>query len=539
MPSDTTSGYPFPDDQDLDRTVAYRTPRAFRPAGPSAGVPQDAGHTRRLPQWDEPEEIGYGTVPGPAAPPPAAPRRRGRGWIVAIVAAVVVGLLSGGGVWAMSRLSGGGSQPQDVLPGGAIAYVRLDLDPSAGQKVALFQIARKFSATRDSFTGDDPRKAVFEALRQGEQDLASIDYARDVEPWLGDRIGLAVLPQSGKGGDPDVALAVQVKDEAAARSGLAKLGAGHAGLAFRDGYALLAPTQRQADAYAAAAPLSHDPGFDGDMKALGEQGVLSFWADLEKVASAAGQESAAALQPLRGARLAGALRFDGSYAELAGVARGGTLTTGSPRPVRIGELPASTVGAAAFSGLGDILGRQWPAIEETARSGAEGESFTRFVEQAKQQYGLALPDDLVTLLGTSLTVAVDEQGLDGDQPNVGAVLATDPDKAGQVLDKLEKFLADSGEPVQLARSSGDGTLVVASSQEYAGRLAQKGALGDDETFRLAVPDAADATYAVYADLDKAEKLYLNGLPEGERADVQALRAVGLSGRQTPTETTLG
>ncbi|MBP2705248.1 DUF3352 domain-containing protein [Microbispora sp. RL4-1S] len=533
FPGNSAPDDPFSGNQDFDRTIAYRGPRAQ----PAPGA--DALRTQRMPEWDQPEVIGYGTVPGEPAPPP---RRGSRGWIIAIVAAILVAVVGGGGVYAVSLLSGGGSQPQDVLPGNAIAYVRLDLDPSAGQKIALFQIARKFSVTKRSFTGDDPRQALFNLLRQNDGELSKVDYAKDVEPWLGDRIGVAVLAPAAKGEEPGVAVAVQVKDENAAREGLAKLagGAKDIGVAFRDGYAIVAQAQNLADTYAKATPLTDTPAFADDVAALGEQGVLSFWTDLEKVGAAAGSTAdadAAVLDAVRGVHVAGALRFDGSYAELAGLARGGSAASrAQPEPVKIGELPASTVGAVAVSGLGDVVSQQWPQIEKAA-SGVSGEGFTRFVQEARQRYGLSLPDDLVTFLGKGVSVALDEQGLSGEQPNVGAVLDTDPAKAGAVLDKVEKFLADSGTPMKFARANGDDRLVVASTQEYADTLTKAGTLGDGDTFRLAVPDAGDATYAAYADLDKVEKFYLSDVPESERADVQTLRAVGLSGRQSPDETT--
>jgi Protein of unknown function (DUF3352) len=460
---------------------------------------------------------------------------------MAIVAALLVGVVGGGGVWAASRLSGGGSQPQDVLPADAIAYARLDLDPAAGQKLALFQIAQKFSATTPSFTGDDPKKAFFEALKPGLSPLSKVDYATDVAPWLGDRVGVAVLPPSGGFREPVFAVAVQVTDEAAAREGLTKLGAGKqkSGLAFRDGYAILGQTQRLADEYATAAPLASNPRFGTDLEALGEPGVASFWADLDKVASiaeATQNADSVMLEPLRGARFAGALRFDGAYAELAGMVRGGSAPAGTaPQPVKIGELPASTVAAASVSGLGDLVRRQWPRVDHAARSSASGDTFAQAVEAARQRYGLTLPDDLVTLLGSGLTVAVDERGLNAGRPGIGAVMTTDPAKARIVLARLERFLADAGTPFRPATSTGDGTFAVASTQAYADGLtagATGAKLGDTETFKLAVPDAANANYVVYADLDKAERLYLNQLQGEERADVEALRAVGLSVKRT-------
>ncbi|MFG1864676.1 DUF3352 domain-containing protein [Microbispora bryophytorum] len=524
MSPDTSPNAPSPwrpgDEPDLDRTIAYRVPRTAA----------NEAHTVRLPSWTEPEEIGSATVSGPAAPP-AGRGRRGRGWILALVAAVLVGVVGGGGVWAASKLSGGGAQPQDVLPANAIAYVRLDLDPSAGQKLALFGIARKFSATRDAFGGDDPREALVSALQKGEPGLSKADYARDVEPWLGDRVGLAVLPADG-GGDPVGALAVQVKDEAAARTGIAKMGldGGKGGLAFREGYAIIAMSQKLADEYVKAAPLSGEPHFAADLDALGEPGVLSFWMDAEKVAAAGWSELAATpvLRQIRGMRFAGALRFSGDYAELAGITRGGTAAPGRPEPVKIGELPASTVAAASISGLGDLLREQWPSVEQSA-SGSGGEMVQQALAEARTQYGLSLPDDLATLLGRSLTLALDEQDLDGAQPRVGAVLTTDTAKARDVVDRLKGHLNGMERSAGIATAEGDGRFVIASTQEYADALNGGGTLGESETFRLAVPDAANATYAVYADLDRLEKLYLDGLNDQGRADAEKLRAVGLSG----------
>lgn len=524
MSPDTSPNPPGPwrpgDEPDLDRTVAYRIPRAAA----------SEAHTVRLPSWTEPEEIGFATVAGPPAPPPGR-GGRGRGWIIALVAAVLVGVVAGGGVWAASKLSGGGAQPQDVLPANAMAYVRLDLDPSAGQKLALFGIARKFSATRDAFGGDDPRKALVTALQKDDPELSEIDYARDVEPWLGDRVGLAVLPGDG-GGDPAGALAVQVKDEAAARTGIAKmgLGDGKGGLAFRDGYAVIATSQKLADEYVKAAPLSGEPHFAADLGALGEQGVLSFWMDVEKVVGAGWSEVAATpvLEQIKGMRFAGALRFSGDYAELAGITRGGTAVQGRPEPVSIGELPASTVAAASVSGLGDLLREQWPSIEQAA-SDSGGAMARRALDEARAQYGLSLPDDLATLLGRTFTLALDEQDLDGAMPRVGAVVTTDTAKAREVVDRLRGHLNGMERSADIATAEGDGRFVIASTQEYADALNGGGTLGEGETFRLAVPDAANATYAVYADLDRLEKLYLRGLHDQERADAEKLRAVGLSG----------
>ncbi|GAA4194026.1 hypothetical protein GCM10022252_37920 [Streptosporangium oxazolinicum] len=476
-----------------------------------------------------------------AGPPPGPPARKGgKGWLLAVIAALVVALVGGGGFFAVNLLSGGGAQPHDVLPGNAIGYVRLDLDPAANQKVALFTIARKFTVTKDSFTGEDPRQAIFDQLKKGTGGFDKVDYAADIEPWLGVRVGVAALPPAKAGAEPGVVVAVQVTDQDKAKAGIAKLmGEEKYGIAFREDYALLTPTQADADRAVTAEPLSGNANFSDDLGALGETGVLSFWADAGKLAGMAPQLAAqdpTALAQIKNVRVAGALRFDGEYVELAGISRGAEgLDMGTPEASRIGTLPASTAGAISISGLGEVIGKQWAQVMKSADQAAGG-GVQQFADQAKQRYGLALPDDLVTLLGENITLALDSNGLSGNQPRFGAKIVTDPAKAQEVVGKIEKFLVDSGTAVpQLAKVPGDGVFVLASAQDYATELNKDGALGDSETFQLAVPNAGEATFAVYADLDKVENLYLNGLQGEEKANLQVLRAVGISGTQSGSE----
>ncbi|GIH90122.1 DUF3352 domain-containing protein [Planobispora siamensis] len=481
-------------------------------------------------QQQNPEFLG--------AAQPSAPRKRGKkGWLVAVVAALVVALIGGGGAYAFNLLSGGGTQPDQVLPGNAFGYVRVDLDPAANQKLALFEIARKFTVTKDSFSGDDPRKSLFDMIKKDSQDLSKVDYAADIEPWLGSRVGAAFLPPAKQGEDPRAVVAVQVTDQDKAKAGIAKLmGDEKYGIAFREDYALITPTQAEADQAVSAAPLSENANFTSDQSDLGETGVLSFWMDAGKVAELAPElatQDPATLAKIKNLRVAGALRFDGSYAEVAGIARGGqALDMGEPEPSQIGRLPATTAAAVSISGLGDALGKQWAEVMKTLNQSGNGQSFQQFVDQAQQRYGLALPADLVTLLGKNLTVALDANGLDGNAPKFGARIATDPAKAQEVVGKIEKFLADSGTAVpQIAKVPGDGVLVLASSQEYAAELAKEGTLADSETFKLAIPNAGEATFAAFVDLDKIEKFYLENLQGDEKANAQVLRAVGISGSQ--------
>ncbi|MEV4474998.1 DUF3352 domain-containing protein [Nonomuraea sp. NPDC049504] len=498
----------------------------YEQQGPQQGGWQQQG-------WQQQGPEGFG---------PAEPAKKGRkSWIIAAAAALAVVLLGGGAVWAVGALGGGGTQPSDVLPADAIAYARLDLDPAANQKVALFQLAGKFTATKDSFTGDDPRKALFDLLN--EDGDSKIDFAKDVDPWLGSRVGFAAMP-SGKT-QPDFAVAIQITDEEAAKAGIAKIMENDKyGIAFRDDYALVTPTQDLATKYAQAeGSLSDNAGFSEDMGALGEQGVLSFWASMGGLIELAKKEvpanQAAVLDQVKDARFAGALRFDSAYVELAGVVRGakGMAPEGDLPKANIGTLPATTAGAVSISGLDQVLTKQWAEIEKQA-SATGGAQVAQMLQQVKTQFGLSLPGDLATVVGKNFTVAVDSEGLDTNQIKGGVRVATDAAKAQAIVDKVLNAMSQNGQPApQVAKVAGDGVFTLATSQDYAKKLAEEGTLGESETFQTAIPNAGDANYAIFVDLDKVEKLYLASMQGDDKANAEVLRAVGLSGSQTDTEAT--
>ncbi|MBB5777927.1 hypothetical protein HD596_004683 [Nonomuraea jabiensis] len=478
---------------------------------------------------------------GPEGFGPAQPAKKGRKtWIVAAAAALAVILLGGGAVWAMNAIGGGGTQPNEVLPANSIAYARLDLDPAANQKLALFQIARKFTVTKDSFTGEDPRKALFDTINDSD---SKVDFAKDVDPWLGSRVGFAAVP-SGKE-EPDFAVAVQIKDEAQAKAGIAKLMKGEKyGIAFREDYALLSSTQALADKFAKSeGSLADNAEFNDDMSAVGEQGVLSFWADMGGLMEVAKKEvpaeQAALVDQVKDARFAGALRFDSAYVELAGLVRGakGMTPEGDLPKANLGTLPATTAAAVSISGLDQMVTKQWDQIQKQAAASG-GAEVKQMLEQAQSQLGLQLPGDLATIFGKNFTLAVDSQGLGGDQIKGGVRITTDPAKAQAIVDKVQQALTSQGQGApQIAKVAGDGVFTVATTDEYAKQLAGEGTLGDSETFQTAIPNADDANYAVFVDLDKVESLYLKSMEGDDKANLQVLRAVGMSGTQTDTEAT--
>lgn len=639
------------------------TPPTFPPADPSGAWQHPAG----------------GATPAPAAVTTVKPSRLRTG-IVLGGAATAALVLVGGGVFAYSALDGGGAQPEAALPDTAFAYVRVDLDPSATQKVNLLRLANRFpdlATDLDVDLGDDAdlRKLVVDAI--AKSGTCEIDYATDVAPWIGRRAAIAVLPPvegaatGDAGSAPEPVVALQVTDEGAARAAIESgLGCGDgaepAQVAFADGYALITSEQVEAsDVVAAAkkAPLADAPQFAADMKALGDPGLISYWADVEGAITALeGQEGAeeldaAATQGLRS--VAGAARAGADHLEIAFAVgadekvlapmegSGTSLLTGLPEstlfassatvdPATVDQLweqlstLADAYGSSGPGGLGsgdDLLGDDWtlsshevraagtlatateaecaallalpenaldasdwgltpeelvevtrsydesfmagctgdyPALDQSldtyegteeadlfgddsSTGGAtddllpSGLGFQETVDELEKTYDVRLPEDLKTLLGEQVVVALDSAGLD-DVSSVTGLADVDlgartiGDKAAleDLLGRIDTILVDAGAERLTSATTKDG-LVVASNEAYAARLAQDGGLGTVAAFRTVVPDAKGAANAAYLDVDAIESIARANLdPTGGDdswiAYVEPLRAVGISSR---------
>ena len=240
----------------------------------------------------EPEYLG-------ASPEPESTGNRPtRKWGVLAGGAAGVVLAAGVGTWGVAALMSGGSSPATAVPAIAVGYVSIDLDPSATQKIEALRMLKKFPAIDkelDLGIRDDLRRWVFEQM-QDEDLCPGLDYTKDVEPWLGDRLAVAAVP------DDDAPLApllvVQVSDSDAAARGVTALqecgdvkdgrnggdASRPAGVAFVGDYMLVTQEQDDADALAKAAeaaPLQDDPVFADWMDRVGDPGVVTAYASKE------------------------------------------------------------------------------------------------------------------------------------------------------------------------------------------------------------------------------------------------------------------
>ena len=480
-----------------------------------------------------------------------------------IALAVVAALVIGGGAWAATRmLGGGGDQPASALPEETAAYVRLDINPQVGQKIAAVRFFEGLDdEVLDALNDEDVRARAFEWMAEEEEAFAAINYEEDIKPWLGDRLALGVVPNGSD--EPYFGIALQVKDEEAADAGLTKLqeaaSASEDGLDwyFHGDYAVLTTTDAVGSMQekTEAGTLADNDTFREDMDALGDEGVLSAWVDAEPLAtladspiaeqsldSAAGLDPSGALGSMSGTsqlaeqmatgRFAASLRFSENSIELSGVTRGmdGLGVDGGDSGQLILDLPEDTVGAISLEHGDQFVAQGYEMLKEQfPEDAAEAEA------QAAEA-GFTLPDDIQTLVGSSLVLSVGPGILDvvNNPENFEAWeiayrAETDTAAADDLLSRALSLAGDPQFDQMLLRDDSDGVLTLGVSQSYVDTVASEGGLGDNATFQAAVPNAGDADSVLYVNVNSFEHLYLEGMEEDEGRDaLELLAAVGYS-----------
>lgn len=498
-------------------------PTAYRYPQPEAALDQPSASPSGVALSDLPDRLGG----------------RRKGLLIGGLAAALV--LAGVGAFAAQQLNGGGARPAEVMPSDTFAYVQVDIDPSAGQKVAAVRFLNKFPQVKDLESGDARKKLWDLAVTQsGDECLAKVSYDKDIQPWLGERAGFGLRP-GGTKDKPNVALALQVTDEATATRSLSALlacdkGATKPEVRAKGGYVLLTEQGSGDDTLAALGrgSLAQNPTFDSDMTTLGEQGVASAWVDFpaaaKEVTALTGAPAASAVSPAK-AHGSGALalRFDPSYVELAGFTHGltaGTFSIPAGNGTELSTLPADTMAAFHLSGMGELLGAMWPELKKSIDGSTADQGVDDPVGQLEAQSGLSFPADLKTLLGTSITLALPDQKLGADAPTFGGKIVTgDATRADEILGTLEDLAGASG---FLTRSVEGGKVYFASTPDYAEQLTKAGTLADNGAFKAALGDVSHSSEAIFVDLDKIEPAYLKDVPADSRAAVEAIRAVGLN-----------
>jgi len=397
-----------------------------------------------------------------------------------------------------------------LVPGDALAYVHLDVDPESDQFAAATEIGRRLPLLS--------RLAV-----SGLANVAgtSVDYAKQVEPWSGGEVALVALPAGTTG---QRVLMVEADDEGAADEFAAELlgpkqstesaggtdvsiGPRDTAWAIEDGFLLLG----------SRLGLTRMLGDDGPSLADAAPPVLDELPDERLAYGYVSPDGARALFGPGGAgpidTFIDAAATTGAAASLSADDVGLSLAIRSDldpdrsdaSPGFFAALPAFTpslderIGPAtlAYLGLGDP-GEGLGSLLAQARTSSPGlvAAFRRESRRLGEQAGIDIDRDLLPLLGSEAALSLQPVAVNGDTPVPGvtpdagtpyvSLLAAgaDPTEARRSLERLERPVAKALGEKQDGKAATFTTIQVAGLQAHS----------------LAVSDAVDLTWATWDDL---------------------------------------
>ncbi len=453
--------------------------------------------------------------------PPVVTQRKKRSRLLVVLIGALSIMLVGAGVAVAGGYLGwydGGKRPSDVLPGSAIGYGQLDLDPSLLQKTAAWQFLRDLPEVQTAVAAGlpDPKAMLWKLLAKDDDDLGKLNYETDVKPWLGNRYGSAILDHDNK--QVWVAAVQLIDDELGARTlrGWVKEAGSSYDVTLKDGYALITESEQTPFILAEITKgiLADNPTFAADFGALGEPGISAGWTDLTGWEKLSGQTVGSAIGMSHG-RVALATRFTADTLEIAGISRGFTGDA-AIRDGDLGLLPADTGAAFSLTGAGKALAEAWPQLPQEAKDSASS-------------LKVKLPDDLVALFGNSLMLAASsdtvEHLFNSSAVEVGLRVNSEAaTRAEQVLHTLW----DAAAPEAVSTTVNGSVLVAGTTPGYRDRISGGGErLSSDEWFAKAVPDHAKATFSAWVDLQAVMRNPDVGSSTGEYATfLSSLRGWG-------------
>ena len=399
--------------------------------------------------------------------------------LVLCLAALLVGCGGSGGA--------GSSDPVEVVPSGALFYGEVTVRPEGDVKEdALAAVGKVLDA---SDPGAELRRLVDELIAESDERGAKVSYTKDIEPWLGDRIGLWLAPEITRDDDA-VGLAVALSDPEKARAFLQReKEASDKPGSYRDADYLLDDDntafgvvgdrllignlpqfKRMVDtAEGEGETLAESEGFEQAMDPLSDDRLGHVYLDLRGIFDAAGEAASEQDRAILGQFLPKGevppvgvgLLADGDRIALETAVSGGE---GSASPFGIGGLIQDTASPL----LAELPGDAWAAVALPDFGNTARETFTALAGalgaaavagQVREQTGLDLEQDVFSWMG-DVALYVRGQSL---QDLSGAVVieSTDDQKAQKAFAAVAALLARPGAPEPAAVPGAESAFVFA------------------------------------------------------------------------------
>jgi len=142
-------------------------------------------------------------------------RRRPHGSRPVVLLALLAALVASGCGGSGTTSTGAGPDPATVAPAGAALYGQATVRPSGDMKAGVLAAARKVLLVQD------PGAALSRLLDSGPS--GGVRFSRDVEPWLGQRVGAFLLMPPAGSRRPDFGVALAIADRGAFDTAHARL----------------------------------------------------------------------------------------------------------------------------------------------------------------------------------------------------------------------------------------------------------------------------------------------------------------------------
>lgn len=380
--------------------------------------------------------------------------------LLALAGAATVGI-------SLFLAGAGADQAARLAPADTALYVNILLQPASGQRAQLAELTSRLPGFADASSLD----AKIGQVAQNLLSQAGVDYSDQIEPWLGDQVGLALGAEGLMAGEPSGVVLVAVRDEEAAATALADLVpdaesrtyegvelhvAPDASWALVGGLLAAGATADEVEAVVdvargASPALADDPEFRAAIDRLAADRVGTFYADLVALSGGAVTEAGfsvaagALVIDGRGLRFEGSATFDAEAADEE--ARAAFALAGEPSSL-VDWMPADTQAELVFFGLRQVL----EGAEAAAADAPEGEALTEALATVRTLaafgLGIDLDADVLPLFDREVAVAV--SGLDTDSPHGQLLLRpSDPDAAEDMLARITEGLEGAGASVEV------------------------------------------------------------------------------------------
>ena len=359
--------------------------------------------------------------------------------------------------------SSGGDDPASAAPRDAAMYFEATVRPEGSLRDDALAAVGKVMRT------DDPEGKIKELVGKAfaESQDPHIDYARDIEPWLGEKVAawFAVPTDQGAEEANGVVIASATDEDKASEAvdrvisssdekftekeyeGVSYKAASEGAVAVTDGFVLFGtePALKQTIKAIDGDSLAETDRYADAVDELEDEGLAHFFVDAKAFVDAAlktDPQAAAQLQQFRSlfpidklGPVTGAFSANGDRLAVDAV----TTAEGADVFKRFGAL----TGTGSTPLLGELPGDAWaafgsPKLGETARAlyqqaaGAFGGA--AIAEQLRSQLGLDLEQDVFSWIGD---VAVFARGSTVDTVDGGLVIeVTDQERAASAFGKL-------------------------------------------------------------------------------------------------------